>query len=65
MQISTPPMSLRERSTAPPTQPGDTGSFLKNHPITEIIRGLVLSSVLWFLLAIGVYAVYTMVLGSN
>lgn len=35
------------------------------HPIGEIIRGLVFSSVLWGLLAVGVYTVYAMVLGTR
>jgi len=66
MQISTP-MPLRDRSTAPATQTHHNGaaSFFDAHPVAEIIRGLFLSSVLWFLLAIAVYFVYSMVLGSN
>ena len=38
-------------------------SFLEKHQVGEILRGLVFSSVLWGLLAVGVYAVYSMVLG--
>jgi len=60
MQIST----LRDRSTAPAPQNG-TASFFEAHPIGEIIRGLFLSSVLWVLLAIAVYMVYSMVLGVS
>jgi len=37
--------------------------FVKMHQVGEILRGLVFSSVLWGLLAVGVYAVYSMVLG--
>lgn len=66
MQMSTP-MSLRDRSTAPApqTRSGGTPSFFETHPIGEIIRGLFLSSVLWVLLAIAVYMVYSMVLGVS
>lgn len=66
MQISTP-ISLRARSTAPARQTRTDGapSFFEAHPIGEIIRGLFLSSVLWILLAVGVYMVYSMVLGVS
>ena len=37
--------------------------FFDAHPLGEIVRGLVFSSVLWGLLAVGVYTVYAMVLG--
>jgi hypothetical protein len=40
-------------------------SFFEKHQIGEIVRGLVFSSVLWGLLAVGVYAVYAMVLGGS
>jgi len=66
MQISTP-MQLRDRSTAPAPQMHQDGaaSFFDAHPVAEIIRGLVLSSVLWVLLALAVYLVYSMVLSVN
>jgi hypothetical protein len=40
-------------------------SFFSSYPVLEMIRGLFISSILWFLLAVGVYAVYTMVLGTS
>jgi hypothetical protein len=40
-------------------------SFTEKHQVGEILRGLVFSSVLWGLLAVGVYAVYSMVLGAH
>ena len=60
----TPSIPMRDRSTIPeqPTQPN---SFFSQHPVGEIVRGLFLSSLLWVLLAIAVYFVYTLVLGSN
>jgi hypothetical protein len=39
--------------------------FFDAHPLGEIIRGVVFSSVLWGLLAVGVYTVYAMVLGTH
>lgn len=59
-------MSLRDRaSVSPRTQHDRASSFFEAHPVGEIIRGLFLSSVLWALLAISVYLVYSMVLRSN
>ena len=40
-------------------------SFVAKHQVGEVVRGLVFSSVLWGLLAVGVYAVYSMVLGTR
>jgi hypothetical protein len=39
-------------------------SFFERHQVGQIVSGLVMSSVLWGLLAVGVYAVYALVLGS-
>lgn len=63
MQISTF-IPLRDRSTAPETSTRPN-AFFTLHPVGEIIRGLFLSSLLWVLLAIAVYMVYSLVLGSN
>jgi hypothetical protein len=38
--------------------------FFHNHPVGEVVRSLFFSSVLWMLLAITLYAVYSMVAGS-
>ena len=40
-------------------------SFMERHQIGEVLRGFVFSSILWGALAVGVYAVYTMVLGGR
>ena len=40
-------------------------SFVQKHQVAEILRGVVFSSVLWGLLAVGVYAVYSMVLSAR
>jgi hypothetical protein len=37
--------------------------FFRTHPIAEIIRGLFFSSILWMLLAITLYGVYSIVVG--
>jgi len=38
--------------------------FLQRHHVGEIVQGLVMSSVMWCLLAVGIYAVYSLVLGA-
>jgi hypothetical protein len=40
-------------------------SFFEKHQVGQIVSGLVMSSVLWGLLAVGVYAVYSLVLGTH
>lgn len=35
------------------------------HPLAEVLRGLVYTSLLWGLLAVGVYTVYAIVAGSH
>jgi hypothetical protein len=39
--------------------------FFTTHPVAEVVRSLFFSSILWMLLAIALYAVYTMVVGSR
>ena len=39
--------------------------FFDTHPVGEVVRSLFFSSILWMLLAIILYAVYSMVLGSR
>ena len=43
--------------------PSEMG-FFEKHQVGQILSGLVLSSAMWGLLAVGVYAVYSLVLGS-
>jgi len=40
-------------------------SFFGAHPVGEVVRSLFFSSILWMLLAIVLYAVYSMVVGSR
>jgi hypothetical protein len=44
-----------QRSSASPTR------FFENHPVGDVLRSLFFSSILWMLLAIVLYGVYTMV----
>jgi hypothetical protein len=39
--------------------------FFEAHPVGEVVRSLFFSSILWMLLAIVLYAVYSMVAGSR
>jgi hypothetical protein len=39
--------------------------FFDAHPVGEVVRSLFFSSILWMLLAIALYAVYSMVAGSR
>jgi hypothetical protein len=41
-----------------------SNGFFHNHPVGEVVRSLFFSSILWMLLAITLYAVYSMVVGS-
>lgn len=40
-------------------------SFFEEHQVGQILSGLVMSSMLWGLLAFGVYAIYSLVLGTH
>jgi hypothetical protein len=63
MQISTLGWRGRNRESLPGQWNNKQESFFDTHPLGQIVRGLVFSSVLWGLLAVGVYTVYAMVLG--
>jgi hypothetical protein len=45
-------------------QHGGVSGFLHAHAAVDIIRGLFFSVILWALLAVGLYMVYTMVVGA-
>lgn len=40
-------------------------NYFDLHPLAEVIRGIVYTSVLWGLLAFGVYTIYGIVAGSH
>jgi len=65
MQTSTLGWRDRNSETGSGQWNGKRKSFFEAHPLGEIVRGLVFSSVLWGLLAAGVYTVYAMVLGTR
>ena len=65
MQVSTFGGRGRSRDTRPGQWSSKREGFFDSHPLGEIVRGLVFSSVLWGLLAVGVYTVYAMVLGVH
>lgn len=44
--------------------PNEMG-FFEKHQVGQILSGLVLSSAMWGLLAVGVYAVYSLILGIH
>jgi hypothetical protein len=41
-----------------------SNGFFHTHGLSEIVRSLFFSSILWLLLAIALYGVYTMVVGT-
>lgn len=67
MQVSTL-TSWRSRSADPQQglswMPPKQG-FFERHQIGQILSGLVMSSLLWGLLAVGVYTIYSLVLGPR
>jgi hypothetical protein len=61
-----PTFSLRERRQVQPNPfKQDDPSFFDTHPLSEILRSVFFSTVLWGGLAFTVYTVYTMVLGTH
>jgi hypothetical protein len=65
MQLSTLGWRGRNTESGPGLWNNKQESFFDTHPLGEIVRGVVFSSVLWGLLAVGVYTVYAMVLGAK
>lgn len=54
----------KELSTHPVRQDAEQG-FFDTHPVGDLVRSLLVSSVLWGLLAFAVYTVYTMIVGAH
>jgi hypothetical protein len=44
---------------------GRTNGYFQSHPIGEVVRSLFFSSILWIVLAMVLYGVYSMVLGTR
>ena len=60
--------SLQSRSksfTNNGSERNQTPGFFQSHPIGEVVRSLFFSSILWMLLAMILYGVYTMVVGPR
>jgi hypothetical protein len=53
------------RQTQPDPFKQNDPSFFDTHPVSEILRSVFFSTVLWGGLAFTVYTVYTMVLGTH
>jgi hypothetical protein len=47
------------------TDRSSSRGFFRVHPIGEVMRSLFFSSILWMVLAIALYGVYSMVAGSR
>jgi len=65
MQASTLLSWRRSREAQPDFSWNRKETFFQKHRIGDIVRGLIFSSVAWGLLAVGVYAVYSIVLGGH
>lgn len=39
--------------------------YFDTHPLGEVVRGVLFTSMLWGLLAVGIYAVYVIILGTR
>jgi hypothetical protein len=53
--------SFTARSSNRSSVPG----FLDTHPVVDVVRSLFLSSILWAILAVTVYEVYSMIVGAH
>jgi hypothetical protein len=63
--MQTPAYPSLQSRDASFTRSSNRSGFFATHPIVEVVRSLFFSSILWMLLAIVLYAVYTMVVGSH
>jgi hypothetical protein len=63
--MQTPAFPAIQSRDASFTNQNSHRGFFTIHPIIEVVRSLFFSSILWMLLAIALYAVYTMVVGSH
>jgi hypothetical protein len=65
MQTPAFPSLQSKNFTNPGSDRTSSTGFFGAHPIGEVVRSLFFSSILWMLLAIVLYAVYSMVVGSH
>jgi hypothetical protein len=59
------PTLLMNRYRKPSSPYNQNGGFFDTYPIRDMVRGLFVSSILWTLLAVTVYIVYTLVLSAG
>jgi hypothetical protein len=68
-QMQTPAFPSLQSNNKSFTTPGSdrtsSTGFFEAHPVGEVVRSLFFSSILWMLLAIALYAVYSMVVSSR
>ena len=57
--------STEKRFTNRESDRTSSPGFFDTHPVGEVVRSLFFSSILWMLLAITLYAVYSMVVGTR
>jgi hypothetical protein len=48
-----------------PERSEQKGNYFELHPLADVVRSLFYTSVLWGLLAVGVYSVYSIILAAN
>jgi hypothetical protein len=57
--------SLQSRYKSFTNRGSGRSGYFDTHPVGEIVRSFFFSSILWMVLAMALYAVYTMVVGSR
>ena len=48
-----------------PDRAEQKGNYFELHPLADVVRGLLYTSILWGLLAMGVYSVYSIILAAH
>lgn len=48
-----------------PDRSEQKGSYFELHPFADVVRSLLYTSILWGLLAMGVYSVYSIILAAQ
>lgn len=63
--MQTPAFPSLESRTESFNNRSSSRGFFHTHPIGEVVRSLFFSSIMWMVLAIALYGVYSMVAGSR
>jgi hypothetical protein len=56
--------ALQSRYRSFTSRRSNQAGFFQNHPISDVARSLFVSSILWLVLAIALYGVYSIVVGT-